>query len=271
MSLLKDLPQKALSAPYGEVIEDLVSQHPLVDLLARKELESISTNREETVYVCGDNIIRLVGAKSSDRASVYHTPRVVGEVCGSASPISVHFHGPYLSYQSSADRAAHERLFEDGFQAGCAVGIDGLRCVVPSGHEYEVSWSDDFYEMAARKGVTTMDGVKNVVCRQTGRSGAKECTLKMRDGRGKYSNLFSEQIWEQEGAGRPYVWFSEGAEVPLIEKSAKRGTRCVISETKRPNRSQAVKSHLASLAILGSWGDPGERRRILTCFFREGI
>jgi hypothetical protein len=268
--LVTDIIDPGSGVPYLEDIESLIHHDALVDLLAREEIASTKTNREETVHVCGDKVIRLVGAKSSDAASVYYTPSVISDLCGSIPPKSVHFHGPYLSYQSPPDKAAHERLFRDGFKAGCAAGIDGLRCLVPSGHEYFLPWSDKFYERASGEGLVTIDGVKSVTCLQVEGGGGKKCTIGLRDGGGEYSNIFTEQIWEQEGASRPYVWFSEGVDLPLIEKTVSKGTRCVISETEHPPRGSVFKNNLASLAILHSRGDSGEKRRILTCFFREG-
>jgi hypothetical protein len=166
----------------------------------------------------------------------------------------------------------HARLFEKRFKAGCAVGIDGIRCLVPSGHEYHIPWTEEFYEKASKKGVTTIDDVKSVTCVQSNEIGSgKNCTIQTRDGKPSYRNIFSEQIWEQEGSSKPYVWITEGSDVPFIEKSVSRMTKCVISETAKPTFSEFIKGNLASLVILKSLGDAGSKKRILTCFFREGI
>lgn len=257
-------------SPYAEEIESIIHNDHLMDLLAEKEIQSIKSNREDTFYICGDRIIPLIGAKTSDSAAVWHPPKVISEACGSTPPKSVHFHGPYLSYHSPSDMGTHARLFEKGFKAGCAVGIDGIRCMVPSGHEYNIAWTDEFYKRAAKSGVTTIDDIKTVTCTQSENlGGGKNCLLRTRDGKPSYRNIFSEQIWEQEGSSKPYVWITENADVPFIEKSGSRLTRCVISETAKPSFSEVVKGNLASLVILKSLGDFGKKKRILTCFFME--
>lgn len=259
-------------APYVDAIESIIYNDHLMSVIADKEIDSIKTNREETYYICGDNIIKLIGAKTSDSAAVWHPPKVISDVCGHTTPKSIHFHGPYLSYHSPSDAKTHARLFDKGFNVGCAAGIDGIRCAVPSGHQYHIPWTEEFYERATNKGVTTINDVKSVTCIQSDEIGkGKNCVIHTRDGNPSYRNIFSEQIWEQEGSSKPYVWILEGQDVPFIEKSVSRRTKCVISETEKPTASKVLKSNLASLAIMRSFGDPGSKRRILTCFFREGL
>lgn len=257
-------------SPYMEELLSLVQNEHLIDIIAEQEIDSIKMNKEETFYVCGDKIIKLVGVKTADKAIVFNPPDVISDVCGTIPPWSIHFHGPYLSYQSPSDRKTHKHLFGKGFSMGCSFGIDGGKCLVPTGHEYTIPWSERFYERASKKGVGILDDVSSVVCIQLDNTNNnKECTIKTRDGKPQFKNIFSEQVWEQDSAIQPYMWFREGDDISFIEKSSFKKTMCAVSETEVTKKSKHIKDNVVSLFILGSRADKLRKKRILTCFFRK--
>lgn len=271
MSLLKKRYFEEMDAPYKDDVLDIIGNEHLMDTIADYEIASIKTNKEEAFYICGDNIIPLFGAKSADSASVWHTPRVLADVCGATKPKAVHLHGPYLSIHSNQDKGTHKFLYDKGFVTGCAVGIDGIRCEVPSGHEYAFAWSDKFYEKARRNGVITIDNVKATIChhRDIDSPNNKECSIFVKNSNAIFTNLFSEHLWEQHNSLSPYMWVKESDKIPFLEKSASRPSMCVVSETERPSLFKVIKENMISRIILGEFAETGKKRRILTCFFRE--
>lgn len=257
--------------PYKKEIEELVSNEHLLSFLADSEIESIKTNKEETNVVCGDNIIKLIGAKSSTEASVWTAPSTIAEVCGSNPPQSIHYHGSYPSHHSSSDKKAHSILFKQGFVMGCAVGVDGIRCEVPSGHIYKMPWTEEFYNRAIKKGISVIDDVKLVTCAHMSESTKRICDIQTNDGQPTFRNLFSEQIIEQDNPIKPYAFFGEEAKGhSFIEKATSKKMTCVISETEKSARSEIVKNNIASIILLkGKRAESTKRKKVLTCFFRD--
>lgn len=257
------------SFPYKKQIEELVSNEHLISLLADNEIASIKTNKEETNVICGDNIIKLIGAKSSTEANVWTAPNTISEICGSNSPKSVHYHGSYPSHLSESDRDAHSKLFSYNFGMGCAVGIDGIRCEVPSGHIYKMPWTDEFYERATEKGISIIDHIRLVTCSKL-LDKKWLCDIHTTNGRPTFTNLFSEQIIEQDNPIKPYAFFGDDQSQTFMEKATSKKMTCVVSETDKPPFSEKIKDNIASMILLkGKRAESRKKKRVLTCFFRD--
>ena len=255
--------------PYVDEIENMLHDDHLMDTIARLEIESIKTNREDAFIACGNHIIKLVGAKTAGAANVYYTPDVIADICGSSDPKSIHFHGAYPSFPSPEDRDVYEYLFGKGVKIGCSAGIDGIRCVVPSHHEYNIPWTKEFYDRATKSGVTVIDDVKKVDCFSSEHvENARECIIKTMDGKPTFRNIFFDWLWGEFGSSVPYEEYREGDDVQSLQRTATKRTMCVMSETERPKVSNVIKSHLASIVLAKKFGDLGKKRRILTCFSR---
>lgn len=271
MTLLETRHLKNMDAPYKEDVMDIVSNQHLVDVIANEEIKSIDTNKEEAFYICGDNLIPLFGMKSPHSANVWHTPNVVKNVCGMNKPKSVHMHGPYMSVQSSQDRLTNKTLFSFGIGVGCAVGIDGMRCEVPSGDEYLFPWSDEFYDRIQKRGASVIDDVKTMNCYyqdDIDGSNNKECTIYAGETYSPFRSLVSEELWEHENSITPVMWIHEEDTTGSVEKTAHKKMRCVFLETNKAPMKTKIKDNLYSLLFLHETAEKSKRKRVLSCFFQ---
>lgn len=209
-----------------------------VEMLADGELDSLLKNKEDALIQCGGKFQSLLGLrKTSNSAYMVFDPQSAGQICQGSPQFIAHYHGPYLSALSSADRGAHDAFFKSGFKIGCAIGVDGFSCQTPDG-EFKLPWGNKFYEKLQKRHISVMDGVETISC-FGGKGKSKECTLYFNDGTDPYTNMFQDVVSEYAmGMVQPFVWYSKKTPMRSVTlpRSGNLGQKCVVPLTNQKNR-----------------------------------
>jgi len=178
-------------------IESFLKNRDLIDEMARIASDRIEVNREDIIATCGDFFFHLPQKRHEKSVDFSYIPKEIERVCHGERPSMIHFHGPYLGWQSDDDALANQQFFKDGFNMGCATGIDGIHCRTRT-HPIRMFWSDDFYDKLRQdRGIVTFKNAHSLSCAKRGHKKINWlCTITFKDGKGSYTNIFDEVDFE---------------------------------------------------------------------------
>ncbi len=199
--------------------QDFIGNHELHEELARRAMEQTQMNVEDIIVSCGDLFFPLVGKRREKNVDFSYARLEIERLCRGERPSFIHFHGPYLGYQSEDDANANSIFFSDGANMGCAAGIDGIHCRLRT-HMIRVPWSDAFYDkLHDERGVMTFKDVKSLSCSQIEKKKSGRvrwlCDIHFKDGKGSYTNIFDEVNFEHPSHGdniHPYTLLEDKEE-----------------------------------------------------------
>lgn len=194
------LSQIPIKYPFAE---SFIKNRDLQEEIARIASERIEVNKEDIIVNCGDMFFHLLGDRHEKSVDFFYPSREIEEICHGEKPNVIHFHGPYLGWQSIDDAISNKHFFSEGANMGCATGIDGIHCRTPF-HPIRLPWSDEFYKKLKKdRGITTFSDVKSISCIKKGNQCQVNwyCDVKFKDGKGHYFNIFNEVDYEKSIKG----------------------------------------------------------------------
>jgi hypothetical protein len=209
---LDDIP--VLKYPF---FNDFLDNKELHEEIASLASDRIEKNLEDIIVSCGDLFFHLLGKKDEKNIDFSYARLEIERLCRGERPSFIHFHGPYLGFQSELDAEANVHFFSDGANMGCATGIDGIHCRLRT-HMIRVPWNDKFYDKLKQdRGYYTYKDVKSISCSKFEKKGNGKkirwmCTVNFKDGKGNYSNVFDEVNFEHSSKAHdtnPYTMLED--------------------------------------------------------------
>jgi hypothetical protein len=202
-----DIAEKEINAipfkPQFSHLQNFMKNDELQGEIARIEIDRIEVNKEDVIASCGDLFFRIISKKTEKNAEISYNPFVIAGLCHGEPPSYIHFHGPYLGWQSVPDAIANKSFFADGVIMSCAAGIDGVHCRT-STHDIRIPWADNFYDkLKEEHGWGTFKDVQSISCSKIRKPASRVnwmCDIKFKDGKGSYSNMFDEVNFEHSKA-----------------------------------------------------------------------
>jgi hypothetical protein len=179
-------------------LESFIKNRDLIAEIARIAIGRIEVNQEDIIATCGDFFFHVPQKRHEKSVDFSYIPKEIEKVCHGERSSMIHFHGPYLGWQSDDDAAANQQFFKDGVNMGCAVGIDGIHCQTRT-HPLRFFWDDEFYDkIRNERGIVTFKDVKSISCarREHYKNFRWLCSIGFKNGKGDYSNIFDEVDYE---------------------------------------------------------------------------